>query len=204
MDIQKQILDQSYQLFHKYGIKSVTMDDIAKELAMSKKTLYKHFSNKKDLVFQITKSQIGETEKMCFTQFKDSKDSIHELFMIMEMLKMIFHNINPSLLFDLRKHYPKSWRLMEDHQNIFIPNMISKTLKRGVKEKLFRSDLNIGIITKLRIEEIKASFNPEIFSPQEYNMEELQIVMLEHFILGITTLEGHKLAIEYQNQAKKA
>ena len=178
------------------------MDDIAKQLGMSKKTLYKYFSNKKELVFEITKNQIDSTEALCNSQFINAKDAIHELFMVMEMLKMIFHNINPSLIFDLKKYHTKAWGLMEEHQDGFIHDMLYRVLQKGVDEKLFRNNLNIKILTKLRLEEIKASFNSEIFSAAEYNMEEVQIVMLEHFILGITTLEGHKLALEYQKEVK--
>lgn len=204
MGIKESIINQSYQLFHKYGIRSVTMDDIAKELSMSKKTLYKYFSNKKDLVFHIMKGQIQDSEKRSFELVKKSKNAIHEFFMVMEMVKTIFHNINPSLLYDLQKYHPKSWALMEKHQNEFIYDMIFQNLKKGIEEKLFRKNLNIEVLVKLRIEEMKTSFNPEIFPPPKYNMEEVQIVMMEHFILGITTLEGHKLANEYQNEQKSS
>ena len=204
MEIQEQILIESYKLFHKYGIKSVTMDDIAKQLSMSKKTLYKHFVNKKELVMNIMEVQISDTENRCVNMFESADNAIHELLLVMEMIKTIFHDINPSLLFDLQKYHPKAWLLMEAHQNGFVHDLIEKTLERGVKEKLFRESLNIKILTKLRVEEMKASFNAEIFSPQEYNMEEVQIVMMEHFILGITTLEGHEMALEYQKKMKNA
>ena len=204
MEIQEQILIESYKLFHKYGIKSVTMDDIAKQLSMSKKTLYKHYKNKKELVMKIMEVQIADTENRCINMFESADNAIHELLLVMEMIKTIFHDINPSLLFDLQKYHPKSWLLMENHQNGFVHDMIEKALVRGVKEKLFRESLNIKILTKLRLEEMKASFNSEIFSPLEYNMEEVQIVMMEHFILGITTLKGHEMALEYQKKVKNA
>ena len=202
MDIREQILSESYKLFHHFGIKSVTMDDIAKKLSMSKKTLYKYFSNKKDLVFHIMETQIKNTEDHCINVCSNAENAIHELLMVMEMIKQIFHNMNPSLLFDVQKYHPKTWQLMEDHQNGFIHDMIGKTLGRGIEEGLFRKNLNIKILTKLRLEEMRSSFNPETFPSTEYNIEEVQIVMMEHFILGITTLKGHELAIEYQNRMK--
>ena len=180
------------------------MDDIAKQLSMSKKTLYKHYKNKKELVMKIMEVQIADTENRCINMFESADNAIHELLLVMEMIKTIFHDINPSLLFDLQKYHPKSWLLMENHQNGFVHDMIEKALVRGVKEKLFRESLNIKILTKLRLEEMKASFNSEIFSPLEYNMEEVQIVMMEHFILGITTLKGHEMALEYQKKVKNA
>ena len=204
MDTLEQILSESYKLFHQYGVKSVTMDDIAKKLSISKKTLYKHFSNKKDLVFHIMKKQIKFTEEKCKKMCSEADNAIHELFLVMEMVREIFHNINPSLLYDLQKYHPKTWQLMEDHQNGFIHDMIKKTLNRGIEEKIFRDSLNVEVLTKLRLVEMQASFNTEIFSPIQYNIEEVQIVMMEHFILGITTLKGHELALKYQKRMKNA
>jgi len=178
------------------------MDFIAKQLSISKKTLYKHFSNKKELVFQIIKKQISDTEKECNTLFETAENVIHELYLTIEIIKTFFHNINPYFVFDLQKHHPKSWQLVEEHQNKFIHDMILRILQKGIEDNYFREDLNIQILTKLRLEEIKISFNSKIFPPTEYNMEEVQIVMMEHFILGITTLKGHQLAIDYQKQGK--
>ena len=202
MSTENQILSESYALFHQFGIKSVTMDDIAKKLSISKKTLYKYHANKKGLVLKIMETQIRETENECIEMCSKADNAIHELLLLMEMVKRIFHNINPSLMYDLQKHHPKSWGLMEIHQNVFLYEMIKVVLNRGVEEKLFRQTLNVKILTKMRLEELKSSFNAEIFPPSEYNMEELQIVMLEHFILGISTLEGHEMAIKYQLEMK--
>lgn len=202
MDTEGQILNEAYALFHQFGIKSVTMDDIARKLSMSKKTLYKYHANKKSLVLKIMETQIRQTENECIEMCSKADNAIHELLLVMEMVKRIFHNINPSLMYDLQKHHPRSWKLMEIHQNEFLYDMIMTTLSRGVKEKLFRESLNIKILTKMRLEEMKASYNAEIFPPSDYNMEELQVVMLEHFILGISTLEGHEIALKYQKEMK--
>ena len=180
------------------------MDDIAKNLSMSKKTLYKFFQNKKDLVFHAVLNRIKQTEIKVYELRNESENAVHEFFLVLDMVRSIFRYINPSLLYDLKKHHPKSWVLMEKHQNEFIYSVILESLKRGIEEKLFRNDLHVEILTKLRIEEIKTSLDSEIFPPDQYNMEEVQVVMLEHFILGITTLEGHKLVNEYQNKEKSS
>jgi len=200
--MQENILIESFKLFHQFGVKSVTMDDIAKKLSISKKTLYKHFSNKKELVFHIMQMQIKGTESRCKDMFSKADNAIHELFLIREMVKKIFHNMNPSLLYDIQKYHPKTWKLMEEHQNGFIRDTIADNLQKGIDEGLYRESLDINILTKLRLEEMKASFNIEIFSPLEYNIEQVQIVMMEHFILGVTTLKGHEVGIEYQKKLR--
>lgn len=204
MSAKNQILEESYKLFHQFGIKSITMDDIAKHLSISKKTLYKHFKSKKDIVYEVMKKQIDYTETFSLKVFSESDNAIHELFRVMEMIRKIFHGMNASLLFDLQKYHPKSWRLMEDHQRNFVQDLIGKTLQRGMEEGLFRKDLNVNILIKLRLEEMKSAFDPIIFPSTEYNMEEVQIVLMEHFILGITTLEGHEMVLEYQKKMKNA
>jgi AcrR family transcriptional regulator len=198
MEIHQQIFQESFKLFHQYGIKSVSMDDIAKKLSISKKTLYKHFSNKQDLVYQIVSHQAKSNESDCICVTEKSDNAIHELMLMMITLREMFKGMNPSLLFDLQKFYPKAWKIIEEQQDIFVKQMIFKNLKQGVEEGLYRSDINENILAELRLEEIKLTFNTEVF--KGHAMEDVQICLLEHFMMGITTIKGHKLANEYKNK----
>lgn len=172
------------------------MDDIAKEMAMSKKTLYKYFENKEELVYEVSKQQIVHNECQCMGTCDMAENAIHELILMMIRVRELFKGMNPSVMFDLQKYYPKAWKVMEQHKHVFIKQMIEENLRRGIEEGLYRDDINVGILAKLRIEEIKLSFNPEIFG--SYNMEDVQVTLLEHFMLGITTIKGHELANDYK------
>ena len=76
--------------------------------------------------------------------------------------------------------------------------MIERNLKKGILEGLYRTDINIKIISKMRLETMEMGFNPMIFSPEDYNIREVQMQLLNHFLHGITTLKGHKLINKYK------
>ena len=197
----KQILQESYKLFHQFGIRSVTMEDISKHLSISKKTLYKYFSKKEDLVYQIAKGKIKANELKCIEICNASDNAIHEMILMMQILRELFKGMNSSVLFDLQKYYNKAWQLMEEHQNVFVRHLIEKNLARGIKEQLYRKDINIAILAKLRLEEVRLSFNPLVF--EGHTLEEVQLSLLEHFMLGITTIKGHTMANEYKENTNE-
>lgn len=174
------------------------MDDIAKKLGMSKKTLYKFFPNKKELVLDIMKSKIANSENECSCHCHDAKDAIHEIILIMEMLKKTFQNTNPAMLYDLQKYHHDAWKLMEKHESEFIFNMMVDNLKRGIAAGLYRDKLKIDILVRMRLGVMRMSFSPEFNPDNKYSMEELQIALLNHFLIGITTIKGYKIAEEYK------
>ncbi len=203
MELKEQIILESHQLFYQYGAKSVTMDDIARHLGISKKTLYKYFTKKDELVETITRYSMKLSEEECVLCAEKADNAIHELFMTMDIIRKQFKGMNPSLVYDLQKYYKKAWDIIEEHENEFVVKLLVDNLERGIAAGLYREDINIGILAKLRIEEMKMCFNEEIFSSQDYNIGELHIILLEHFMLGITTIEGHQLANDYHKKLKQ-
>lgn len=200
MEMENAIIETSFKLFHRYGIKSVTMDDLSKEMGMSKKTLYKYFANKEALVKEVTKAQIQFNQNNCLQIANNAENAIHELILMMGSLRELFHDINPSLIFDLQKYHPKVWKIMEEHQNTFIQEMIVANLERGIKEGLYRKKLKLTILARLRMHELWLSFNPDSFPSDQFKMEEVQLELLEHFMFGISTIKGHELANQYKKQ----
>src|SRR6478735_335731 len=96
MEPQEKILKTALGLFFKYGIKHVTMDDIAKELGMSKKTIYQFFKEKDDLVNQLCEAELKDQECQFDEMSRSAKDPIHELMLISEKMRMMMQNINPN------------------------------------------------------------------------------------------------------------
>ena len=108
LDIRESILEASYGLFHKYGIRSVSMDDIARELTISKKTIYQYFKDKDDLVSTVTKKQMDMERREIEEIEKSSVDAIDELAKMSVCVRKNLKEINPSLLFDLQKYHRKA------------------------------------------------------------------------------------------------
>ena len=198
-DIRSKILEAAFGMFCQRGIKSVSMDDIAQHLAMSKKTLYKWFKNKDQVVYEALANYLTFIEQGCQADVERADNAIEELFHAMEMTKKIFTSIHPSIFHDLQKYHRDSWALWQQHKTGYILKLIRHNMYRGMKEGLFRQDLDVETIARLRLVMIEMPFDAELFPPYEFNSAKVQKDSLEHYMLGIATLKGHKLINEYKH-----
>ncbi|GEO05274.1 TetR family transcriptional regulator [Adhaeribacter aerolatus] len=174
------------------------MDDIALQLAMSKKTLYKWFENKDELVQAVIRLHLQANECGCEETTKAATNAVEELFRIMTLNKKLFSQLHPSVFYDLQKYHPGAWNLFNAHKMNFILATVKANIRRGMEEGLFRADLDVEVMSRLRLAQIELVFNPNIFPPDQFNVGEVQLKCLEHFMLGIATLKGHKLINEYK------
>jgi len=198
VEIKNKILAEACRLFCRRGIKSVSMDDIALQLAMSKKTLYKWFENKDELVQAVINLQLEANECGCDEMSKTATNAVDELLRIMIMNKKFFSELHPSLFFDLQKYHSGAWKLFNEHKNKFILTKVKHNIQRGMEEGLFRPDLDIEIMSRLRLAQIELVFNPDVFPPGQFDVGKVQLACLEHFMLGIATPEGHELINRYK------
>ncbi|MFC5271225.1 TetR/AcrR family transcriptional regulator [Adhaeribacter terreus] len=199
MELKDKILAVAFEMFLKRGIRSVSMDDIAQEMAISKKTIYKWYENKDAIVFAAIENYLKVTEERCNCFAEQSANAIDELFQTMDMLRQMFGGIHPSVIFDIQKFHPKTWQLIEKHKSSFLLSKIINNMNRGIKESLYRADLDVEIISRLRLAQIGIVFNNETFPPSQFNQQRVQVACLEHYMLGIATLKGHKLINKYKH-----
>jgi len=190
-------------MFLKYGIRSVSMDDIANNLGMSKKTLYQYYADKDELVDAVVEGHIQSIQTDCITIRDAAKDAIHEIFMTMEQITEQFRNMNPMLLYDLEKFHFKSYQRVRDHKEKFVARVISENIEWGIQDELYRPDIDIDVQTKLRIEAMMIPFNVSVFPPGKYNLADLSGKSIEHFVYGLATIKGHKLIQKYNQQRQK-
>ncbi|MCH8233928.1 MAG: TetR/AcrR family transcriptional regulator [Bacteroidetes bacterium] len=197
MDVKERILEESEMLFFRYGVRRVTMDDVAKALGMSKKTLYQYYSDKDELVAEATRAHL-ERERIEFDKiFRNSENSIKSLFLISQCMRKSLSEINPSVLFELKRFYPKSWEYWTEFKDQFIFKSIVENIKKGIEEEYFRSEVNAEILANLRVMEIQILFDRESFPSEKFNFMEVQMQLFNHFVYGITTEKGRKLYKEY-------
>lgn len=184
-------------LFFRYGVRRVTMDDVAKALGMSKKTLYQYYSDKDELVAEATRAHL-ERERIEFDEiFCNSENSIKCLFSISQCMRKSLSEINPSVLFELKRFYPKSWEYWTEFKDQFIFKSIVENIKKGIEEEYFRSEVNAEILANLRVMEIQILFDRESFPSEKFNFMEVQMQLFNHFVYGIATEKGRKLYKEY-------
>jgi|SRR5687768_10084841 len=204
MEMKDRIQQKANDLFRRYGVKSITMDEIAAQLGVSKKTIYQYFSDKDELVEVIVKQTIEFAQQTCENNRNNSKDAIDELFQAMDFVQQIFSGMNPAMMYDLEKFHPQSYRIFLDYKNKFLFDIIKSNLKRGIAEELYRPDINIDIIAKFRLEAMMIAFNQDVYPASKFNLVDLHTTIIEHFLFGVASLKGYKLIMKYQQERHKS
>ena len=203
MDVKERILVKAEELFMQYGIRSVSMDDIANNLGMSKKTLYQYYADKDELVDAVVDGHISMIQTDCLSCRKDAKDAVHEIFITMERIMDEFSNMNPMLLYDLEKFHFRSYQRFKNHKDKFLAQIIRQNIEWGIKDELYRPDISIDVISKFRLESMMIPFNVAVYPPGKYNLAALSEKIIEHFVYGLATIKGHKLIQKYNEQRQK-
>ena len=191
------ILDAAELLFRKYGIRSVTMSDIAAQLGMSKKTLYQYIDNKNELVEKILKKYIENEKLMCNQAADTAEDALQEMFSISIQVQRNIENMNPSLLFDLRKYHFEVWQLFEQHRKEFILSIMKSNLKRGIEEDIYRKDMDTEIISRIHIGTINIFSDDELLPPDQFPRPLLHKEFVLYHLYGIVSEKGRELMSDY-------
>lgn len=200
-DIKEKITRGARDLFIKYGIRSVSMDDVARHLSMSKKTLYQYFSDKDELVLMITEHQLSHDQQKYDGMAKVSENAIDELVRISVCLKQDFQKIHPGLLYDLKKYHAKAWDSWMQHKQKHIHASIVRNLRQGIEEGFFRPEIHPEILATTRQELIQLTFDENIFPADKYNLAEVNLQLFEHFVYGLLTEKGRKAYEKYKQKA---
>jgi len=203
MGTKERILIKSEELFMRYGIRSVSMDDIANNLGVSKKTLYQYFADKDELVDAVVEVHIKKIQLDCLGCRKEANDAIHEIIITMERIIEEFSNMNPMLLYDLEKFHYKAYQRFREHKDKFLLQIIRNNIDWGIKDELYRPDINVDVLSKYRIESMMIPFDVALFPPGKYNLASLSQEIIQHFIYGLATIKGHKLIQKYNEQRQK-
>ena len=199
METQERIELAAHELFYRFGIKSVTMDDIAKHLSMSKKTIYTFFEDKDQIVTQLCNKDLHNRQCRFEQIAQASKNAIDEILMMMKYMGEMFSGMNPNLFYDMQKYHPNAYKNFRAFKEEKILKMVVENLQKGIEQELYRKDMDIRIIAKLRVEQVEMAFNPSIFPPDKFKPVQVQMQLLDHFMHGISTLKGHKLINKYKH-----
>lgn len=194
-----EIIERASSVYMKYGIKSVTMDDLSRELGISKKTIYKYFDDKNDLVKSIIEMKVEMDKAVCINCSQQSENAIEDLINVSKFVIEHVGNVNPTVFYDLRKYYIDAWEIMERHKWDFVLSMIKSNIERGVKEGIYRNNLKIEVIARLYVASTDNIMNPEIFPWPEFKFQEVFTEMIHFHIKGMT----NELGINYLQQKMK-
>lgn len=188
--MREKIINKATELFLTLGFKSVTMDDIANELGISKKTIYVHFENKTKLVefstlemFELISHGID-----CICQLQ--KDPIEEIYDIKKLVMEHLKNEKSSPYHQLQKYYPKIFNSLRSKQYRLMEDCVADNLKRGIALGLYRDNLEIDFISKMYFNSIMALKDKQLFPLKNFSMTSLMNLYLEYHVRGICTPKG--------------
>lgn len=190
MNIKDKLLLSAFDLFMKYGIKSVSMDDICRTLGVSKKTVYNVIANKKDLIDQILKAHLARDQKQINDIVDNATHAIDAMEKIGKHVLQFLRAMTPSLIYDLQKYYPESWSMIEEQHYGFIYETIKGNLIRGQQEGLYLNDFDSNIIARLYVEKTHCIADDETFPLVTYTRPQLFEELFMYHMRGITSKKG--------------
>lgn len=204
-DTKQRIKQAANDLVMQYGIRSVSMDDIAAKLGISKKTIYLYFKDKDELVDEIVGDIIVNNRYECNADRDRAENAIHEIFLVMDMMAEMFAVMNPGILFDMQKYHPATFKKFLKHKNEYLYNVCRENLERGIQEELYRPELAVDILCRYRVETMFIPFNPDFQQSLKYNLAKIEEEIIIHFLFGLVSLKGYKLVMKYwqQRETKK-
>jgi len=186
------IIQKSADLHFQYGIKNVTMDQIAKELGISKKTIYQYFENKTELVQQtvgyIFDKIQTEIDKICLMKLNPYEELLSVRKVIREML---IKSANVPH-YQLKKYYPEIAKTLEEKKFKSIMECLEHNLNKGIKSGYYRKDLDKEFVKRMYFSNSMSLGNPELFPPELFDRQYIMELFMKMFLNGISTKKGRK------------
>ena len=186
------ILQGAEALFMRYGFKSITMDDISREMGISKKTLYQYFTDKHDLVNQAVENHLNTEQQTCLDLVKNEKDPIAFLLAISNNFGNEAKHINSAVLFDLRKYFKEAWDKIDAYSKEFIYSQILQNLINGKVKGFYRKEINERVIALYYVNMVQFMVNPENYQKEIRDFHVMHSELVMYHLHGILTEKGLK------------
>jgi len=190
MEVRNRIIEGAAQLFRIYGIKAVTMDSLATHIGMSKRTIYEIFADKDELLEGVLKYMSEKQKVLIGKILNDSENAIHAIFRMLEIGREHMQDMSPAFQADLRKYHMEV--LMKRGEKCEMPDYREniKIIEKGIKEKLFRKNINPDIVNRCLHSLGKLIMDNELFPYEEFTRKEIVKNIFINYLRGIATPEG--------------
>lgn len=203
MEVLEKILTSSIELFSQYGFKTITMDDIARRAGISKKTLYQHFANKHEVVNESVTWYKHNTTENCAVVIGEAENAIEAMVKIIAFFDGLYKRINPMAMFEMQRFFPEAYKKFRDLLLERDVMMIRDNIVQGMKEGLYREDVNPDLMARFRIESSLMALQPTLMVNDRANLMNVALDLGEHFMYGIMTPKGIELYKQYKAQYLK-
>ncbi len=185
------IVDDAARIFWSKGIKSVSMDDIARELGISKKTIYLYVKDKNDLVTKVLLHTSNRFHTHISGIQRQGLNAIEEMYAIAQYISGEVTKFHPSLYYDLAKYYPDACRIMDQGKQVEVVKQVADNMEKGIREGLYREDLNVPLLSKLYVVRFDQAMGEEQARlAAHYSMADINWELFRYHIRGIASKKG--------------
>ncbi|MFN4122661.1 MAG: TetR/AcrR family transcriptional regulator [Flavobacteriales bacterium] len=199
-----EILQKAKEVFMRLGLKSVTMDDVSRELGISKKTLYQFVSDKNDLIIKSVELDLQENKCKVDAVMSMDENAIDQLLMVNNVVSEKMKQVHPSILFDMQKYYPEAWRLLIEHRQSYVVEIIAQNLKLGIAQGIYRQNLNIELIARLYTSKMEILSNEILFPIGKFGHDEVITEFMKYHFYGVVNEKGKQYLELILNQISKS
>lgn len=198
--LRDRILAAAHGLMSGFGVRSVTMDDLASHMGISKKTIYKVFRDKDAIVEALVEVVLQRNSANCQEDLKKSENAVHEMVLAMDRVVEMLEPMSPMVLHDLRKYHPAAFLSIHRHKREFLFGIMKSNLLRGVREGLYRPEIRPDIMARFRVESMMLPFDPDFSGGHRFSLAEMEFEILRHYLFGLVNNKGYKLFVKYLNK----
>jgi AcrR family transcriptional regulator len=200
METAEKITGKAQDLFTRHGIRNTSMDEIAIEAGISKKTVYQFYPHKDALIEAWISRELDTHVKTCKMLLSQNTEAIMELFFIFYYTRELYRKLHPALILDLATHYPDVFAKIEEHKNEFLLQTIKNNMARGTQADLYMDDFNADNIARFMVESITMLSNHQHFSSKAGIENKCAEEVFGYLINGIVSQSGREIIKRYKNQ----
>jgi AcrR family transcriptional regulator len=198
--MENRILFKARDLMTRNGVKHVTMDDIASQLGISKKTIYQFYKDKDALVMAVVNFELEEQSLKCQRTQDMADNAVHEMFMILEDIQQMFKNMNPMTMNELAKYYPEAFLRIQNHKDEFMHKIIKTNLIKGIEQGVYRKEIDPEILSIYRLETSFVPFNVQLYPYSKFDIGKVTLQIIENFIYGVMSIKGIEFMEKYKQE----
>jgi TetR/AcrR family transcriptional regulator, cholesterol catabolism regulator len=200
MDYKQRIIEDAAVLFRTYGIRAVTMDMLANQMGISKRTIYEVFRDKDELLEGVLRWMTEKQREVLAKIMDESENVIEAIFKLLDLMRDHFHNMSPAFQLDIKKYRHKMLSDADGKGEMHISGFNEEIVRQGIKEGIFRVDIDVPTINMCLLEVSKMSNDNELFSSDDFQKKNVIRNVYINYLRGISTQKGLDLISIYEKQ----
>lgn len=191
-DLRVRILMHVGEMFMRFGIRNISMDDIARDLCISKKTIYQVYKDKAALVMEIARLRVQSEQALINRVLAENECALTALVILLQEIAQTLRTLPPMILFEIQKYYPEVWQVLREQDDHFHIPCLCENIKKGISQGVFRENIQVETIARFRMGMIDIALDGKRFPSGQFNPSEVMIEISNFYLYGLLTEKGLK------------